>query len=293
MHPQGLVPSLLLIYKMNKIKNIDYLFYGDGLKTLVNSIEQYFNISNKNDLLCKLKNQGRLSKYSADIIKGYKGDNQLSIDVKQFKYDLLKTFDLQYIFKTLNCRGFSYSVIDDFNLNCYLNSTTNFKLALIVNKELYYPLRLRNYFPRDPLKWDKNHLIVDGNPSIAFALGKITNRNLYICTLQSDLIHRKPSYIREYLKGWRKILFAEILNYVKDKNIKNIFLCTSKDILRTCKPVSEAQVLSLSGLFQVYDNTAESFNMNLIKLNKLFNIQILKNSPEIFTNHMYHLNIKE
>jgi hypothetical protein len=211
---------------MVELKTIDFLHYGDGLNSLSNILDLQKGVFNKDELILMLNKENNTSDFAHDIIKGYKGDDSKVIDIEEFKKDLNKSEGLNWFFKSLNCRGFSYRVINNFELSCYLKPSVNFRLALLSSIELYYPIRLRKYLTNSKTKKYKNHLFNEGYPTIAFALGQIIDKKLYIFVLQTDIAQREPAYVREYLKGWRRILFAEIISYAKINNIQSVFLCS-------------------------------------------------------------------
>jgi hypothetical protein len=276
------------ILSNNIIKKINYLHFGDGLNNLINLIDDFIETNSKTELAKTLLENYHISDYATDIIKSYGNEYQDYIDVQSLRIDLIKTLRTKSLFEDLNCRGFSYLVSDDFDFSYKLDKSINFKFALLTDKFLYYPPRIRRYLPRP----HQNHIRIKKYPSIAFALGRIIDRNLYIITLQSDLFFTNPSYIREHIKGWRRVIFNEIIQHMKNK-VKNIYLITTEDIVFTYKSFLSKYQQSPPAIWdKIYDNTAYQFGMKLVTFDYNINLQTVHGSPEINTNKMYHLKIK-
>jgi len=270
------------------LKSINYLHYGNGLESLLSFIDGIDGVHQKIDLVNSISTKCRISDFAIDIINAYNGQNSPSINVFNLKEDLISSLKNQLIFRQLNCRGFSYHVTDKFDFSYKLDSTINFKLALLSNKSMYYPPRLRKYLPRP----HRNHIRERKYPSIAFSLGRIIDNKLYIIVMQSDLFFNGPSYVREYIKGWRKVLFYEILEYAKDK-FDDIYLCTSEDIVKTCHPDYNRPKFTPEIWVHTYDKTAQLFNMQLTKLTSSINIQVLNDLPPEYANCLYYLNLQK
>lgn len=245
------------------------------------------NYDNKVDLINGLTRRGNISKFAIDIVRGYNNEYNDRIDKQLFQSDLISSLTKRKFFNELECRGFSYILSDNFDFSCKLGSSINFKLALLTDKYLYFPPRLRRYLPR----FHRNHIRENKYPSIAFALGRIEGKNLYIFILQSDLFFNGPAVIREYIKGWRKVLFAEIINSMQGK-VENIYLSAADEIFRTCHPRHRRPDKTPDIWFQIYDETAVKFKMRKTLLENMIDMQTLYDLPQEFTNKMYHLNFK-
>lgn len=268
------------------LKRLNYLHYGDGMETLSKIIEGYEGTYIKSDLIIILNSKHRLSSHVIDLIKAYNGESSKTIHTDNFRQDLSESVLQKHLFAKMNCRGFSYETLTNFSFSTKLDSSINFKISLQSAKHLYYPPRLRRYLPRK----HRNHIRKNNFPSIAFALGRIIDNKLYIITMQSDLFFHGPACIRDYIQGWRKILFAEILSYASSK-ISDIYLCRADDILKTCHPNFNIPTKTPEIWFQIYDKTAKNFNMRLVDLDEKINIQVLHYFEPEYSNTMYHLNL--
>jgi len=265
---------------------INYLHYGDALSNLSSIINLIPDYSSKEKVIHSLSLQNLVSKYSIDVISSYCNEYKDDICINTFKNDIIKSIYYNNTFTLMGCRGFSYKITDEYDFSYPLSPSINFKLALMSQKYLYYPPRLRRYLPRK----HKNHIRDDKYPSIAFSLGKIENNNLFIFVLQSDLSFVGPASVREYIRGWRIILFAEIISIVKGK-IENIYLCSAKDILSACHPEYKKPLEMPKIWYDIYDKTAEYYKMQLIHLNKKVNIQTLHDLPAKYIENMYYLKL--
>ena len=268
------------------IKKVNYLHYGNGLNELTKQINSLESFVSKKEAIAYLNKYNLTSKYAVDIIRGYHGEYIDEFNFKTFSNDLKLSIDFRSFFNDLNCRGFSYTVVENFDFSYKLKKCIDFRFALVTDKNLYFPPRLRRYLPRP----HKNHIRINKYPSIAFALGQIVGKNLYVNVIQSDLFFNGPAVIREYIKGWRKVLFAELIEFMQGK-VKAIYLTTADEIFQTCHPDYKKPVVTPKIWYQIYDETAIYFKMKKRVLTNPVNIQTLNDLPTRNSFSMFYLKL--
>lgn len=124
------------------------------------------------------------------------------------------------------------------------------------------------------------HVLSEQGRCAAFALG--TSRiessvlNWYVFTLQSDLAFSKISSAREYVRGWRKAIFARIVNQAIKQGVNRLFLSPSVEVYRATVLSRSLVPDSMPEIWQViYDRTANEFGMKKIFIDEPMNIQTL------------------
>jgi hypothetical protein len=256
---------------------VNFLHYGNAMEQLAKFNMPHALVLCKDQLINQMESRKPLSKYTKDVIRAFGSEYKKSIDVQDFLSDIRHSKSADRYFKSLNCRGFSYLVTNNFEFDTSfpLRPTINYRLALIAARDLYYPPRLRRYLPRK----HGNHIRIDRCPSLAFALGRIKGRALFIFVLQSDLVFKGPACIRDYIRGWRKVLFAEILRNV-DERVNKVYLVHSKDLLRTCHPEFFPPMTTPHNWRNIYEGTANDFQMQEINLTQKINIQVFHELPQ-------------
>lgn len=269
-----------------ELEQMNFIHYGHGaeqLKALVMSLDPK---KTKAELLNSVHLQGGVKKEIEEVIQGYGLPYRPALNWDLFVDDLQKMTACMAYFRSLGVRGFSFQVCEDFEFSWSLRKSINFKLALMSCRHLFYPVRIHRYLPR--FGW--SHSCEDKYPAIAFALGRIVNDELFIFVLQSDLVFRGPAYVREHFRGWRKILFFELLRR-SEGNIKRVFLNTSDSVLRTCHPGYHPPKVVPPVWRGIYEGTAAFFGMTRKKIAGRRNIQVLADLPCRYANEFYALEV--
>ncbi len=200
--------------------------------------------------------------------------------------DVDKSIDAQKLFRKFKMRGFSYQLITGFELGWpQVRPDINLKISLQTSMSLFYPQKIRNKLRR----MYSGHLRVNGNPSIGYLLGKTNHLGWFVFIVQSDLMFNQTTVIRDHFRGWRKILFHELLTMAKGRT-ENIYLTRSEDVWKSCKPKSRPQKIPDSWV-SIYDKTAVEFEMKPVSLNEAIDIQIIDGEESLYTNQFYKLKI--
>lgn len=261
---------------------VNYLHYGNALDRcadLERIPEQ--GIHAKQPLLLKLASG---SAETRELIQAYGAKRSKRIDAGRFRLDLGRSLVHRRFFASLGCRGFSYRVEDEIEFCEPLRECINLRVALMPGEELFYPQRVKRYLRRV----NSNHYFCDGYPSIAFALGTKTPRAWFIFVMQSDLALRGPSYIREHFRGWRKVLFANIVRMARG-HAATIYLCRSEDVLRACHSSFRPPQRVPGSWEAIYNRTAGDFCMQLVEIPERVNIQLFPDQPEMVVDNFYQL----
>ncbi len=200
-------------------------------------------------------------------------------------------------FHQLGCRGFSYSL--DLGMAQYdslrppaghLSSRIDFRLALMPSRDLFYPSAVSRYF--DSQRWRGNHYYQKGAPSIAFCFGRTIDRTLYILNMQSDLSSSAPSAVREHFRGWRTVLFANIVAQARGK-ADRIRVCLANDVVRGCFRGTRETTGGPSARWKsIYDGTAEDWQMRTVTTRAPINIQLYKGQRSVYAHRFHQLSLR-
>jgi hypothetical protein len=265
----------------------NYLHHGDVLEVWqCAGLAQYSGMQAKRTLIADLRKQSRASKFLVDLISGYGAKHARKIHVDTLRKDIANSLRLREYFKRIGCRGFSFKAYDTLKLVGPLRPSVNLQITLMPEESLFYPPRVKRYLRRV----NSNHYFYNGFPSIAFALGRRIGGVCCLMVLQSDLSFRAPSYIRDYFRGWRKVLFAVIVRAVL-KDTRLIYLPRTEDVLRCCHKGFRAPQSVPESWKCIYDATAETFGMELIRLGKKVNIQVFSDQRGVYTDYFYALDL--
>ena len=266
---------------------VNYLNYGSSPNALLSILDFDNGVFYKDELIDKFRKTNAIDKFSLEIIRSYHGEKTKRINLQSFKQDLKKSLELKNAFSSLGCRGFSSVLHGSIDIDCpELDNDVNLKIALMPDEKLFYPPRIRRYFRRHYY----SHYRFNRYPSICFALGKLTDEACCIIIMQSDFVHRNPSFIRDHFRGWRKILMKNILEIVKGR-CNSIYLPIAHDVLKCCHPEYSKSQTTPQIWFNIYDRTAVDFNFSLVCLNQPINIQLYRNLKPMLVQQIYKLNV--
>lgn len=227
------------------------------------------------------------NRFLLEVIGSYGGPSSKRISVTELFDDVTKTLRCRRMFQTLGCRGFSYEFVGEMQgFPYHLRKQIDLRLALVSQRELFYPKRVRRYL----LAHNVNHYFVDAFPAIAFALGRRVGRKWFICIMQSDLAFRGPAYIRDHFRGWRKILFANLMRYAIGA-VDEIYLCPAAAVFSGSFPTGLRPAEMPAIWSHIYDGTARFFSMKPVELSRAVNVQIYKNAPPVYCRCFYRLRL--
>lgn len=220
------------------------------------------------------------------------------LDEDRLAQSLGESLDWRDQFHRLGCRGFSYQL--DIGMSNYdslrpptghLSPRIDFRLALMPSRELFYPFGVWRYF--NSRRWRDNHYYHSGVPSIAFCFGRTIGRTWYILNMQSDLSSSAPSAVREHFRGWRTILFANIVAQAKGR-AERIRICPANDVVRSCYPGTREKTSGPSARWKsIYDGTAMDWQMRAVTSCADVNIQLYKGRRPVYAQRFYQLSLRE
>ena len=272
---------------MKEIVRVNFLHYGDALALLSKVKFPSTGRIAKHELLSSIENGYPPSNFLRSVIANYGGSRLCRVDLASLKSDLARTFLMRKVFGTLGCRGFSYAFFSDMQGFPYrLRRQIDLRVALIASPGLFYPPRVRRYVARHRA----NHYFLYEAPAIAFALGMTTRRKWYVFIMQSDLYRRGPACVREHFRGWRKVLFANIVQYASE-TADRIYLCSEDDVLNGChegyfRPLTPPETWQ-----SIYRGTAHEFGMDRTEMRRGINIQLYDRRPPVYARSMYCLDL--
>ena len=267
---------------------VNYLHYGGALDggQLLSSFPDR-GLCAKKDLVQGLARGNGASGALEVLVRGYGAKQSKKIDVEHFHLDIARSRLLHRpFFTSLGCRGFSYKLDSEIELNEPLESYVTLRVALMPDELLFYPPRVKRYLRRV----NGNHYFCDGYPSIAFALGMKTKEAWFIFVMQSDLALRGPSYIRDHFRGWRKVLFTSILRLAVGQT-KNVYLCRVEDVVRALHSDFPVRSAAPAAWNTIYAGTADFFSMEPTRLREPIGIQVFQEQAQITTDQCYALSI--
>lgn len=266
-----------------RIERANYLHSGGALDVLAQWMSVLPRIPSKATLLSELGKHSNISDQLMDVIQAYSA-NTSGAGMSHFARDVSHSVALQSFFRSLNCRGFSFIADTNVGLSFRRRHAINFSLGLFAAKNIYYPRRVRRYLPRI----QGAHASHGKYPAIAFALGRYVGDDLFVLVMQSDLVFQGPSFIREHFRGWRKILFSQVLSHARS-NTHKVHLCRSEDVLRTCHPNFSPPASVPAVWRQIYDETAAFFGMEAVQLDRRLDIQTLRCLPARYSRNFFVL----
>ena len=92
--------------------------------------------------------------------------------------------------------------------------------------------------------------------------------------MQSDVASLGSAVLRDYLRGWRKVLFRTVLDAAQAEQVDTLYLATAQEVFRG----SLARQLRAdvpSHWTTIYDATAQAFGMNAAHVAPPVNTQVL------------------
>jgi hypothetical protein len=278
------------------VKRLNYLHYGKTLDIWSEFLLKEGVLLNDGSQIKRLRSstppRSELRRIITNYLRLHKGCTL--VDIEQV---LEKSIKRRKLFHTLGCRGFSYAL--DVGMRGYnrqqtapyhLSDKIDLRIALMSHKQLFYPSCVRRNISRMP--WTANHYFRGKAPSIAFCLGKKTNEAWYVLVMQSDLANRRQSCLDEHFRGWRKILFANIIAQAQGR-VEALYLIRAEDVLQVCYPGTKEIGHVPKRWMSIYDGTAEQWGMPLVELKKPIDIQIHHHQKPIYARHFYKLSLRQ
>lgn len=266
-----------------KVGRTNYLNYGDALQRLALLDGQFSRpFVRKTDVAFGLESGGA-SDFLREVLATYGGTASRRLRVDDLRLDIARSLRRRDLFERLRCRGFSYDIRRDLTGFPYrLRSKVNLRIALVAQRDLFYPPKVRRFLSRHT----HNHYFMDEDPAIAFALGIATKNEWFVLVMQSDLVRRGNAAVREHFRGWRRVLFSELLTMAQ-RAVPDLYLACEEDVVRAChedfpRPTNMSPVWEA-----IYARTAHDFGLSLRVLPHPVNIQLYDRKPPILASTFY------
>ncbi len=268
----------------------NYLHYGDALECPeLAFLDGRHGVVPKALVVEEITARGANGACLAGIVRAYGPPRSRLVNLDRLLGDLRASVALRARFQKLGCRGFSYRFSRVGSLmgpvSCdwlVLRRQVDLRFALMPEEALFYPPRVWEYVRHRR----RGHCFRSGLPAIAFALGAQIRDAWHIFALQSDFAFSAPSYVRDHFRGWRKVLFADILRTAMDK-VRVVRLCTAADALRACHPEYRVPQAVPQSWEPIYEGTAADFGMKPVELGRSVNIQVFSGQPAVYTRRFY------
>ena len=177
-------------------------------------------------------------------------------------------------FAPLQCRGFSYAFSTSPQFRIPFPRRVNLRFALHLPTTLTHPPAVARALRRDRCR----HVVSAGGRCAGFALGT-ARRDAhglawYIYVLQSDVALHGRAALRDYLRGWRKVLTACMLNTARAEAVATVYLAPADAVFDTARMNRAYPLTRMPDLWrQIYDRTAHEFGMELAEVERPVNIQ--------------------
>jgi hypothetical protein len=165
------------------------------------------------------------------------------------------------------------------------------RIALLLPKALALPVRVERAVAHTRCR----HVTSERARCAAFALGTSRRdderRCWYVFALQSDLASLGSAVLRDYLRGWRKALFAALLQAARQSKADKVYVSPAHEIFRA----SLARQLRAdvpSHWSTIYDGTAQAFGMVPTRVERPVNIQVLPRRRACWSSEFYEMDLR-
>ncbi|MEO8604201.1 MAG: hypothetical protein ABI629_16615 [bacterium] len=177
-------------------------------------------------------------------------------------------------FAALGCRGFSYAFSTAPRFRIAFPQRVNLRFALHLPASAGHPPAVARALRRDRCR----HVISAGGRCGGFALGTARREAQgdawYIYALQSDVALFGRPVLRDYLRGWRKVLMACVLNTARAAAVQAVYLTPTDAVYDTARMNRAFPMTRVPDLWrQIYDRTAQEFGMAPVEIDTAINIQ--------------------
>ena len=177
-------------------------------------------------------------------------------------------------FTALQCRGFSYAFSASPQFRIPFPRRVDLRFALHLPTTLSHPPAVVRALRRDRCR----HVVSAAGRCAGFALGTARHEAQglawYIYILQSDLALLGRPVLRDYLRGWRKVLVACVLNAAAAQGVRVLYLAPAYAVFEAARMIRAYALTRPPDLWrQIYDRTAREFGMVLGEVEPPINIQ--------------------
>jgi hypothetical protein len=260
------------------LMSVNYLYYGKASQMLGVLLETHDNFVLRNDRNIQPCANQTISNECEDIINFFSISPGV-VPRHCIMEGLSKTKHWRRLFRSIGCRGFSFSLNQSplpyqrlrLDLECF---------ALVVDDCFYYPPKVRGALHE--LNTADTHL----TKTIGWVLFKeilcSNARYWVVLNIQSDWASRGPSCIRDHFRGWQRVLIYCLLVLAQDSNISGVAIPHASTVVRASKPLRPETNASQHWL-ALYDGTAEALDMKVSRLPTEVDIQTIVHLPPVMS----------
>ncbi len=178
------------------------------------------------------------------------------------------------LFEPLHCRGFSYVFTAAPRFLIPFPQRIDLRFALTLPRALSHPPAVEHALRKHRCR----HVVSESGRCAAFALGSARRETAgtvwYVYALQSDLALIGRPVLRDYLRGWRKVLFAAVLNAARAAQVAAVCLAPTDAVYGAAKTNRTYPLERVPDLWrQIYDRTAAEFGLAVQPVERPVNIQ--------------------
>jgi len=278
-----------------RARAVNYLHLGDALDLLSELFET--GASDPGDgPLAQLSCQRARSSELSVLLRSYIREKK-KIRLSDLRSQLREAMEWRNRFRALGCRGFSYAL--DLHMRGYnsqrarrhqLARSVDLRMALMAQEQLFYPPRVRRYLRHVP--WLRNHYHNEKTPAIALCFGRRAETAWYVLVMQSDPASHGPASVREHFRGWRHVLFANVVAQAYGR-VPDLYLARAYDVERGCYPDTKQAGEIPESWKVIYDRTAEEWGMTLVQVAEPIDVQIYRGRCPVYATSFYKLPLSE
>jgi len=207
--------------------------------------------------------------------------------------ELVRNSDAAPIFRSLKYRNFSFTFVEDPAFRIPFPKRVGLRFALLLPKRMQLSTAVNRALRHERCK----HVTSCSGRCAAFALGMSRKEHgavvWYLLTLQSDLAFSPRAALRDYLRGWRKVLFGCIKAYATSRSIDVIRLSPAGEVFRAAVFRNRSVPGRIPPVWEaIYDGTAREFGMVRTEIEDPLNIQVLPRRRPCFSKEFFELRLK-
>lgn len=261
--------------------SLNYLHYGSALEGLPLIIHRFRPEKSvyKKDVITYLESlkglKDRQLRELTDVVAVFGGISEQTLDISDIGRAIEESQKWKTVFRSLKCKGFSFRLCENPKFHCRLKRHVNVRTALLAGPTLYYPPKVREGFKKAFSVFPMTTHVPKG---IGWMLGtkrRIEGKNWwFIINIQSDLMSKQISSLKEIFRGWQRVLFQLLAVLAHRHNISVIAVPPAKAVMEACLSSSLTQSVPENWQY-LYEGTAEFFSMKTTSLRKPIDLQTL------------------
>jgi hypothetical protein len=183
-------------------------------------------------------------------------------------------------------RGWAFT--RDVKFRTRFSSRVNVRCALLVPRSKAVPKPILAALRRHRCK----HVLNESRRCVAFSLGVAKHEPMglvwYVLALQSDLAFSKSSRIRDYVRGWRKYLFAAILQMAREAGVTAIAVPAADNVAKAATWwIARNSAAAPTSWHSIYDRTSVEFGLERRTVPEPINLQLLPRKQPFYCREFF------